>query len=246
MKARALVRTVPRALLLLALLAGCDNRIVPTAPEAETCGPYPTAASSPYQLPIPVGESTLVGQGNCSSFSHSGFDRYAYDFGLEVGRTVVAARGGVVRDLDESHVDNDENALNEANFVEIMHGDGTVGSYAHLMKDGVLVEVGDSVAAGQPIARVGLTGFTTGPHLHFDVFGCPSGCDSIPVTFNNASPPDEGGLRTGVRYTAVAPGSGGLPLEGADSLPASAGPGLLSGASPGIERPTEARKPPIR
>lgn len=241
MTVRARVLTLLPAILLL----GCSDRIVPTAPETETCGPYPSAAASPYQLPIPVGDSTVLVQGNCSSFSHSGSNRYAFDFAMEPGRVVVAVRGGMVTALDESHVDNQENAIDEANFVEILHGDGTASFYAHLMQDGVLVELGETVSAGQPIGRVGLTGFTTGPHLHFEVTACEAGCDSIPVTFNNASPPDEGGLQAGRRYEAVQPGGGGLRIDGGSSSSDAPGAGPNPGISPRPELPARQRRSPI-
>ena len=56
-----------------------------------------------------------------------------------------------------------------ANYVKIRHDDGTIGNYVHLQHDGVLVEVGDKVRTGDVIGMSGNTGFTTGPHLHFEV-----------------------------------------------------------------------------
>jgi len=52
-------------------------------------------------------------------------------------------------------------------LVEINHGNGYVTRYAH--NSSVLVKVGDKVAKGQAISRVGSTGRSTGPHLHFEV-----------------------------------------------------------------------------
>ena len=54
-----------------------------------------------------------------------------------------------------------------ANFVRILHDDGTMAIYAHLATNGVLARVGQRVNAGQQIGLSGNTGFTTGPHLHF-------------------------------------------------------------------------------
>jgi murein DD-endopeptidase MepM/ murein hydrolase activator NlpD len=53
------------------------------------------------------------------------------------------------------------------NVVVLDHGDGTQTLYAH--NEALLVPVGATVEAGDPIARAGTTGRSTGPHLHFEV-----------------------------------------------------------------------------
>ncbi len=53
------------------------------------------------------------------------------------------------------------------NYVQINHGDGTSSGYGHIRSGGVLVGYGQSISAGQQIARVGSTGASTGCHLHF-------------------------------------------------------------------------------
>ena len=51
--------------------------------------------------------------------------------------------------------------------VEIDHGNGFKTKYAHLSK--VLVKIGDKVERGTPIGKVGSTGLSTGPHLHYEI-----------------------------------------------------------------------------
>jgi murein DD-endopeptidase MepM/ murein hydrolase activator NlpD len=51
--------------------------------------------------------------------------------------------------------------------VKVRHSDGTVTSYSHMAEFDV--SVGDSVSAGTQVGAVGMTGNTTGPHVHFEV-----------------------------------------------------------------------------
>ncbi|MDP4152936.1 MAG: peptidoglycan DD-metalloendopeptidase family protein [Bacillota bacterium] len=81
------------------------------------------------------------------------------DIGAPYGATVVAANGGKVIKA----------AYNVAygNCIVIDHGGGKTTLYAHLSK--FLVSNGDTVTKGQEIGKVGTTGFSTGPHLHFEI-----------------------------------------------------------------------------
>jgi murein DD-endopeptidase MepM/ murein hydrolase activator NlpD len=53
------------------------------------------------------------------------------------------------------------------NLVAIDHGNGFMTRYAHNKK--ILVEAGDRVEKGEPIAHMGSTGHSTGTHVHFEV-----------------------------------------------------------------------------
>lgn len=81
------------------------------------------------------------------------------DIAAPIGAPILAAADGVVLDAD---FDSDY-----GNFVEISHSDGNNTLYAHANR--LFVSKGMRVRKGQPIAEVGTTGRSTGPHLHFEV-----------------------------------------------------------------------------
>ena len=127
-----------------------------------------------YRLPYQDNEYHVVMQGNRGAFSHQAgsSNEFAYDFAMPIGSTVCAARGGVVIGVrqDSDVGGSDEKFKLSDNYVLVRHSDGTYAEYIHLKKNGALVALGDTVAAGQPIGLSGVTGHTTGPHLHFAVF----------------------------------------------------------------------------
>jgi murein DD-endopeptidase MepM/ murein hydrolase activator NlpD len=81
------------------------------------------------------------------------------DFGEPRGTTVLSAGAGTVTFIGQRS--------GYGNTVEIDHGNGIVSRYGHL--SAFLVKEGQSVTVGMPIARVGSTGRSTGPHLHFEI-----------------------------------------------------------------------------
>lgn len=140
-----------------------------------------------YRLPYADGASYRVIQGFSSRFSHRGIEQYAVDFKMSVGTPVHAARSGVVARVVEA---NDKGCWEDgcgkyANFIVVMHDDGTTGEYYHLRKDGSLVDVGERVVAGQHIGFSGNTGHTALPHLHFAVYRATRGArsQSVPISF---------------------------------------------------------------
>ncbi|TAE73256.1 MAG: M23 family metallopeptidase [Bacteroidetes bacterium] len=137
-----------------------------------------------YMLPYEVGTKRFVMQGYNGRFSHK--NQFALDFKMRVGTPIHAARGGVVI---EAKNDSDKRGRSSefakfGNFINILHPDGTYAIYYHLKKDGVLVNIGDTVAIGQKIGFSGNTGWSTGPHLHFSVKKpIKSGSVTIPTLF---------------------------------------------------------------
>ena len=85
---------------------------------------------------------------------HSGMD-----FSANVGTPVYATGNGVVRKAGWEGL--------YGNCIQIDHGFGYVTRYAHLSK--IDVRVGQKVVRGETIGKVGTTGKSTGPHLHYEV-----------------------------------------------------------------------------
>jgi hypothetical protein len=129
--------------------------------------------NEPYFLPYEEGKEFTLDQGYGGSFSHYLANKQnALDFNLPVGTLITASRSGVVVSVKD---DSDKHGksikyISYGNFITIYHGDGTFSDYYHIQKDGSKVKIGDTVSAGQVIALSGNTGWTSGPHLHFQVY----------------------------------------------------------------------------
>jgi len=81
------------------------------------------------------------------------------DIANRVGSTIIAPASGIVSDIETDQL--------FGKTVVISHGFGITTRYAHLHK--VLVKLSQRVARGEKIAELGMSGRTTGPHLHYEV-----------------------------------------------------------------------------
>jgi murein DD-endopeptidase MepM/ murein hydrolase activator NlpD len=123
-----------------------------------------------YKIPIP--KDLLQRIDRTSSPAHIGTLRNAVDFiAPENTPVLVAADGEVVFVSDDSNVGGpDPSYWTTTNFITIMHPFGEYSRYDHLAYHSASVRVGEQVQSGQQIARIGKTGYTYIPHLHFQVF----------------------------------------------------------------------------
>jgi murein DD-endopeptidase MepM/ murein hydrolase activator NlpD len=96
------------------------------------------------------------------------------DIAADVGTPVMAAADGVVEY-------SDWNSGGYGNLVEIRHADGSMTRYGHLNRS--LVQVGQKVKQGEQIAEMGSTGYSTGPHLHFEVHTASDGGSVDPISY---------------------------------------------------------------
>ena len=77
------------------------------------------------------------------------------------------------------------------NFVMIDHGGGEYSLYAHMQKGSLRVKEGEAVHAGDVLGRLGSSGNSSEPHLHFQLCDRPDPlmCAGIPIRFSNADNP---------------------------------------------------------
>ncbi len=141
-------------------------------------------------LPFCKGRNYKIIQGYNGQYTHhTDYSRYAIDFGLQSNDTICAADdGSVVGVIKDYNIGGNDKRLEEfANYITLYHPhSGLYTQYAHLKYNGSLVKVGDVVKQGQAIGISGMTGYTSVPHLHFNVL-IPSpprdGFKSTPIEF---------------------------------------------------------------
>lgn len=119
---------------------------------------------------IPASGTFTSGYGPRWSRHHSGID-----IANSVGTPIVASRFGRVITAESSGA--------FGLLIEIQHLDGFVSRYAHCSS--LLVKVGQVVDQGELIAKMGSTGHSTGPHLHFEITA-PNGQTSNPLVYLGA------------------------------------------------------------
>ncbi|MBQ9530784.1 MAG: M23 family metallopeptidase [Eubacterium sp.] len=135
-----------------------------------TTGMTITSSAADYIFPV---------LGSYSISSPYGSRNSGYHYGIDVATSgqaniVVATASGTVVSVANScpHVScgyQCEHYSTYGNMVAIRHNDGKCSYYGHLKKDSIKVSVGDNVIAGQQIANVGSSGYSTGYHLHFEI-----------------------------------------------------------------------------
>lgn len=120
-------------------------------------------------------------RGTCSSGfgSRGGEFHRGQDIAAPIGTPIVAASNGTVIDSGP--------ASGYGLWVRIQHANGVITTYGHNNRN--LVQPGQQVQAGQPIAEVGNQGESTGPHLHFQIDVDNQAVDPIAFYQQQAAPP---------------------------------------------------------
>ncbi|MBS4030404.1 MAG: M23 family metallopeptidase [Clostridiales bacterium] len=126
----------------------------------------PVAGTGRFLWPVSGGGRITSRYGMRGSRFH-----YGVDIGSSSGTAVLAADSGTVTFAGWGGA--------YGNLISIDHGNGYATKYAH--NSSILVSVGQKVSKGSQIARVGSTGNSTGPHLHFEVLR--NGSNVNPLNF---------------------------------------------------------------
>ncbi len=134
--------------------------------------PAAQAEDVAYRLPFDT-TRPRVDQAPQGRFSHDDEEnRDAVDFALPEGTLVLAAREGTVMQIQDGFRGNGQDRERDgarANFIRVLHSDGSMALYGHLQAGGMRVRRGQAVGAGQPLGLSGNSGFSSAPHLHFVV-----------------------------------------------------------------------------
>ncbi|MEM7234662.1 MAG: peptidoglycan DD-metalloendopeptidase family protein, partial [Planctomycetota bacterium] len=137
-----------------------------------------------YDISLYVGNSALDPSADASENE----SRYAY------GERVIASADGLVVFASNGVAENEPgsqlpNVPGGGNMVRIDHGNGEFTMYAHMIPGSVTVTRGQYVEQGQVLGRVGNSGSSSGPHLHFQLMTLwdwsDNHPDGIPVYFKN-------------------------------------------------------------
>ncbi len=121
-----------------------------------------TAGASGYVYPLPSGTGWVTDAYGMRWHPIAGEYRFHYgvDLAAGLGTSVYATKSGTVVKVATEYYNG--------NCVMIQHDDGTASQYAHL--NSFAVSNGDYVSQGSVIGYVGSSGYSTGPHLHFELY----------------------------------------------------------------------------
>ena len=147
-----------------------------------------TVCKNKYLLPL--GRSEIRSFSKKKSPAHKGKLKHSLDFACEEGTSIYAAEGGKVVWLKDNSKEGGPSRKYwfKGNRIVIKHKNGEYTAYEHLRYKGSLVKLGQVVSKGQRIGFSGNTGYSSEPHLHFEVFNRPESDESEGTTLQVSFP----------------------------------------------------------
>ena len=131
------------------------------------------------KFPFPNGKSHIVGQTWSGTVSHHFVGgEHSLDFGMEDGSDNISAVGpGKVMAVKEDSNITCSSICDDGNYVLVDHGSNFYALYLHFCQNCVAVNVGDNITAGNyNLGYAGNTGWSSGPHLHFEMRDFEENC----------------------------------------------------------------------
>ncbi len=141
----------------------------PTEPPTEEKEPTVVDSDHPPMVFPNTFSSSVTSPFGWRSDPFSGYSDFhtGCDFQGSFGASIVAAMDGIAYTHLDAGPGMQYGGSGYGNYIDIVHPNGWVTRYGHLMD--IDVENGQQVSAGQHIGRCGSTGYSTGPHLHFEI-----------------------------------------------------------------------------
>jgi murein DD-endopeptidase MepM/ murein hydrolase activator NlpD len=167
-----------------------------------------------------------------TGYNHAGVDIFLWPYPwilMDQGaiNIVAAAPGGKVDGNDDRSCPNNYSA--DWNAVYVQHADGTVAWYGHMRKFSQTSKaIGQSVALGEYLGEVGSAGFSTAPHLHFELHssnqagysileGNNGTCNNVPTRYLNQRPYFESKINRLATHSAIPNQDAGCPNPGEET-----------------------------
>ncbi|MGZ3097917.1 peptidoglycan DD-metalloendopeptidase family protein [Streptomyces sp. H72] len=166
------------------MISGLKDKVVEAAAGFFSGGGNAPKGSGQWALPVnaPLGTRFGVPGSMWSSGYHTGLD-------------FPAMTGTPIRAVDDGRVTTARHGGPYGKHVVIDHGGGLSSLYSHMSK--MAADVGDAITRGEGIGKVGATGNTTGPHLHFEARRGGRAIDPMPYLYD-----DGGYLPPGISLVA--------------------------------------------
>ena len=170
-----------------------------------------------------------------TGYNHAGIDIFLWPYPwilMDQGaiRIVAAAPGTIVGKVDGNDDRSCPNNYSaDWNAVYVQHADGTVAWYGHMRKFSQTAKtIGQTVALGEYLGTVGSAGFSTGPHLHFELHssntagysileGNTGTCNNVPTRYLAQRPYFESKINRLATHSAVPDQDAGCPNPGEET-----------------------------
>jgi len=152
-------------------------------------GNYEAKNNFIYSLPFSPDLHFRVTQGYDGKLSHNGDLTFSIDWTMPLKTPIYSARKGIIAEIVDGFGEGkfEKEYLDKANYIFVLHEDGTIGNYAHLHAGSINLKVGDIVNTGDFLGLSGNSGYSSAPHLHFNIFVPNNGYSykTIPVKFKH-------------------------------------------------------------